>query len=51
MTIDRRQAEEEPAVREASQDHVARLEADEDVHRLGVESVERWKNLLDRLAR
>lgn len=37
--------------RGTSREDVARRHADADVHRLGVESVERWKNLLDRLSR
>lgn len=35
---------------DAIREYVARRYADAEVHRLGVESVERWQNLLDRLS-
>ncbi|MFF4123641.1 ribbon-helix-helix protein, CopG family [Microbispora rosea] len=34
----------------AVEEYVARHTADEEVHRLGVEAVRRWKPVLDRLA-
>ncbi|HEY3683675.1 MAG TPA: ribbon-helix-helix protein, CopG family [Streptosporangiaceae bacterium] len=36
--------------REALREYVSRRRADDDVHRLGVEAVERWRTVLDRLA-
>ncbi|MCT9929402.1 Arc family DNA-binding protein [Planotetraspora sp. A-T 1434] len=51
----RRRAEEEgrsmqQVVLAAVEEYLARHSADEEVHRLGVDAVRRWKPVLDRLA-
>ncbi|MFC4063268.1 CopG family transcriptional regulator [Planomonospora corallina] len=51
----RRRAEAEgrsmqQVVLSAVEEYLARRTADEEVHRLGVEAVRRWKPVLDRLA-
>lgn len=37
-------------VREALREYIVRRTADAEVHSLGVESIERWQTLLERLA-